>query len=443
MHDHDRFILFYFCRRLSDSSLTMRHRQRASGAAGLWDPANERDACGVGLVVDRRGARGGGGPCGVLPLALTALARLSHRGAVDADGRTGDGAGVMTQIPHALLADELGERGVELPDPGMFATGLVFLPRGQRERRSCRETVARVLAARGLKLLAWRKPPVSERALGEKALGCCPEIAQLFVERPDGLSGEEFERHLFLARKRIERQLRRFVPDRFSVVSLSHRTLVYKALVRGVDLAAFYRDLENPLYETAFALFHQRYSTNTSPSWALAQPFRMLAHNGEINTIAGNRARMRAREASIEAAGELGQRELLPLIEDRTSDSGSLDNAAELLVRSGRSFPHAMAMLLPPAWENDHELDPGVRAFYEYHSGLMERAGEHRAPRTPRPRRPRRRGPRQRRSPWDQGDPGASLRAGPLPPARALPAARGSGSRHVEGREVGSGSPRQ
>jgi glutamate synthase domain-containing protein 2/glutamate synthase domain-containing protein 1/glutamate synthase domain-containing protein 3 len=338
------------------------------GIRGLWDPEEERDACGVGLVVDRRGGR----DRGVLPLALTALARMSHRGAVDADGRTGDGAGVTTQIPHAILDEEFARRGEKLPEPGFFATGLLFLPRRAQERRSCRETVSRVLSSRGLPVLSWRRPPLSEQALGEKARGSCPAIAQLFVGRPDGLSGDEFERRLYLARKEMERRLRPLLPDRFCVVSLSHRTLVYKALVRGADLAAFYPDLENPLYETAFALFHQRYSTNTSPSWALAQPFRLLAHNGEINTIAGNRARMRAREASYAAAGEQGRKELLPLIEERTSDSGNLDNAAELLLRAGRSLPHAMTMLIPPAWENDHALAPETRAFYEYHSGLME-----------------------------------------------------------------------
>ncbi len=342
--------------------------KRGRPEAGLWDSGDERDACGVGLVVDRGGVQ----RRRVLSLALAALGRLSHRGAVDADGRTGDGAGVTTQIPHALLADEFARRGERLPEPGLFATGLLFLPRRPQVRRACRETVVEVLASRGLKLLAWRNPPLSDQALGEKARGSRPWIAQLFVGRPEGLSGEEFERRLYLARKEMERRLDRFLPDRFCVVSLSHRTLVYKALVRGVDLAAFYRDLENPLYETAFALFHQRYSTNTSPSWALAQPFRLLAHNGEINTIAGNRARMRARQASLAAAGEPGRLELLPLIEERTSDSGNLDNAAELLVRSGRSLPHAMAMLLPPAWEHDRELQPDVRAFYEYHSGLME-----------------------------------------------------------------------
>src|SRR6202162_56809 len=339
----------------------------SDGNRGLWDPGKERDACGVGLVVDRRGGR----DRVVLPLALTPLARMSHRGAVHADARTGDGAVVPTRIPHALLEEEFARRGEKLPEPGLFATGLFFLPRREGERRSCLQTVSRVLSSRGLPVLFWRKPPLRERALGEKARGSCPAIAQLFVGRPDGLSGEQFEGRLYLARKEMERRLRPLVPDRFYVVSLSHRTLVYKGLVRGVDLAAFYSDLENPLYETPFALFHQRYSTNTSPSWALAQPFRLLAHNGEINTIAGNRARMRAREASF-AAGRRRGRDLLPLIEERTSDSGNLDNAAELLLRSGRSLPHAMTMLLPPAWENDHGLASDVRAFCEYHSGLME-----------------------------------------------------------------------
>src|SRR6266536_3172972 len=187
---------------------------------GLWDPRNERDACGVGLVVDRRGSRGSGGACDpanptdlgggpggppypqrrrVLSLALTALERMSHRGAVDADGRTGDGAGVTTQIPHALLAEEFARHGGELPEPGVFATGLLFLPRRKSARRVCRETVERVLSSRGLPLLSWRKPPLQERALGDVARGTCPAIEQLFVRRPDGLSGEEFEFELYLA----------------------------------------------------------------------------------------------------------------------------------------------------------------------------------------------------------------------------------------------------
>ena len=334
---------------------------------GLWDSSLERDACGVGLVVDR-----GGASRRVLPLALAALARLSHRGAVDADGRTGDGAGVLTGIPHSLLAQEFERRGEALPGPGLFATGLVFLPRSAGKRLFCRAAVARVLASNGLPLLAWRKPPLDPGALGEKARRSQPEIAQLFVGRPPGIRGDEFERRLHLARKAMERDLEKFLPDRFYVVSLSARTLTYKALVRGVDLPAFFRDLSNPFYETPFALFHQRYSTNTSPSWPLAQPFRLLAHNGEINTIAGNRARMRARETSIVAGRHRAAAGLLPLLERRTSDSGNLDNAAELLLRTGRTLPHAMTMLIPPAWENDGELSAEARSFHEEQAALME-----------------------------------------------------------------------
>ncbi|HEX9688841.1 MAG TPA: glutamate synthase subunit alpha, partial [Thermoanaerobaculia bacterium] len=325
----------------------MNHRERSEKRAGLYDPVFEHDACGVGFVADRAGRASPE----VLPLALQALSRMAHRGAVNADGRTGDGAGVTTQIPRALLADEFAERGVRLPEPDGHAVGLVFLPVREDERRVCREAVAGVLRAKGLPLLGWRKVPIREEVLGPRARASLPVILHLMVGRPSGLSDEEYEGRLFLARKEMERRLRLFSPERFCVVSLSHRTLVYKALVRGVDLAEFYPDLGHPLFATALALFHQRYSTNTLPSWALTQPFRMLAHNGEINTISGNRAHMRSREAAIEAGGPSEQKALLPLLQEGMSDSASLDNAAELLTRTGHTLLQAVAMLLPPAWE--------------------------------------------------------------------------------------------
>jgi glutamate synthase (ferredoxin) len=335
---------------------------------GLANPADGRDACGVGFVAER-----GGRPTRrVLPLALTALCRMSHRGAVAADGRTGDGAGVTTQIPHLLLAEDFAERGKSLPEPDRFAAGLLFLPRGEDHRRVCRQTVERVLGERQMPLLGWRKPPLRDDALGATARRSAPVLSQIFVGRPDGIGPEEFERGLFLARKEIDRRLRLFLPESFSFVSLSHRTLVYKALVRGVDLGEFFEDLSNPLFETAFALFHQRYSTNTVPSWARTQPFRLLAHNGEINTIAGNRARMEARAAAIRARGLSEEVALLPLLDSETSDSANLDNAAELLLRTGRPLLQAISMLMPPAWENDVELPGGDRAFFEYHAGLLE-----------------------------------------------------------------------
>ena len=297
---------------------------------------------------------------------------MAHRGAVDADGRTGDGAGVTTQIPHDLLADELCERGRTLPAPGRYGAGLVLLPAREDERRPCIETVARALAASGVPLLGWRRVPIREEVLGPRARSSRPALQQLLVGRPEGLSDGEYESRLFLARKEMERRLQLFAPDRFFVASLSHRLIVYKALLRGVDLADFYPDLENPLFQTAFALFHQRYSTNTFPSWALTQPFRTLAHNGEINTISGNRCRMRSRGEAIAAEGRPEQEALLPLLQAAMSDSGSLDNAAELLTRAGHPLLKAIAMLLPPAWENDDRLDEDVRAFFEYQAGRME-----------------------------------------------------------------------
>jgi glutamate synthase (NADPH/NADH) large chain/glutamate synthase (ferredoxin) len=297
---------------------------------------------------------------------------MAHRGAVDADGRTGDGAGVITQIPHDLLASEFARRGARLPNAGSLAVGLFFLPSGEDERRVCRESVTRALRDGGLPLLGWREVPVREEALGPKARGSRPAIFHLLVGRPEGLTDGEYETRLFLARKEMERRLCPFLPERFAVASLSHRTLVYKALARGVDLAGVYPDLENPLFATAFALFHQRYSTNTLPSWALTQPFRVLAHNGEINTIPGNRARMRSRGAAIAAGGRPEQKALLPLLQEGMSDSANLDNAAELLTRTGHSLLQSIAMLLPPAWENDPDLPRDARAFFEYQAARME-----------------------------------------------------------------------
>jgi len=297
---------------------------------------------------------------------------MAHRGAVDADGRTGDGAGVTTQIPHLLLADELLERGARLPPPGRYGVGFVLLPAREDERRPCTEAIARALAASGVPLLGWRKVPIREEVLGARARLSRPSLQQVLVGRPEGLSDGEYEGRLFLARKEMERRLWLFAPDRFFVASLSHCLVVYKALLRGLDLAKFYPDLENPLFETAFALFHQRYSTNTFPSWALTQPFRMLAHNGEINTISGNRLRMRSREEAVAAEGRPEQQALLPLLQPSMSDSASLDNAAELLTRAGDPLLKAIQMLLPPAWENDDRLSDDVRAFFEYQAGRLE-----------------------------------------------------------------------
>jgi glutamate synthase (ferredoxin) len=334
----------------------------------MVDGYSHHDACGVGFIADL-GARP---TAGILPLALEALARLGHRGAVDADGRTGDGAGVITELPHALLAGHLTAVGRPSPAPGDLAAGLVFLPREPDVRTAALKALDEVLARHSLPLLGVREVPIREDALGDKARLSRPHLVHVLVGRPDSMYADAFERALFLARRDVERAMELLGPEEFHVVSLSHRTLVYKALVRGADLRAFYVDLTRPDYLTSFALFHQRYSTNTFPSWSLTQPFRVLAHNGEINTIRGNRSWMQARAGDL-ASPRLGmEADLRRPLREGVSDSASLDEAIELLVRGGRDLDHAITMLMPPAWENDREMADDVRAFYEYHSRLVE-----------------------------------------------------------------------
>ncbi len=299
--------------------------------------------CGVGFV-----ARAAGEPSHtLLEMALTALARLAHRGAAAAD-RSGDGAGVLTQIPRRLL---------DAP-PGV-AVGMFFLP----QARAVLDDIERALGELDLTLVRWREVPLERAALGPRARASCPSVMQALVAAPPAISRDEdaFERRLYLARRVIERGAG---ADVF-VCSLSRRTVVYKALLTGIELPTFYPDLRSPLFETAIAVFHQRYSTNTLPSWPLAQPFRLLAHNGEINTLWGNRNAMRAREARLPEA-------LRPVIWSDGSDSASLDNVLELLVRSGRTPAHALMMLVPEAWERAAELDPALRSFYEFHAPFME-----------------------------------------------------------------------
>ncbi len=327
------------------------------------------DACGVGFVADLSARPGRH----VLPLALEALGRLAHRGAVDADGKTGDGAGVITEIPHAVLAEHLAAQGRPAPGPGGLAAGLLFLSRDESTAAETLQVVERVLAGRSLALLGVRDVPIREEALGEKARRSRPRLAHLLVGRPEGLHADAFERELFLARREMESALGHVGPEEFYVASLSHRTLVYKALVRGLDLRAFYQDLTHPEYATSFALFHQRYSTNTLPSWSLTQPFRVLAHNGEINTIRGNRSWMRARARDLRSQRlGIGADGLTRPFREGASDSATLDETVELLVRGGRDLDHGVAMLMPPAWEKDKEMPDDVRAFFEYSSCLVE-----------------------------------------------------------------------
>jgi len=336
------------------------------------DPWREHDACGVGFV-----ARASGEPSAdIARLALQALARVAHRGAAGTD-RSGDGAGLLTQIPTPLFHREAGRLGVVLQPGQPFAVGAFFLPRESDALARATAIVEDVLRGEGLPVLGWRDVPLDQDVLGAGARASCPTIRQAIVAVPDDGRADDAarERALYLARRTIERRVAAAGSglDPFFVCSLSCRTLVYKALLTGTQLGGFFPDLQSPDFATALAIFHQRYSTNTTSSWPLAQPFRMLAHNGEINTLWGNRNAMAAREPVLAAPvwSDAVDR-LTPVIWAEGSDSASLDNALELLVRSGRDPVHALMMLVPEAHEGAVEMEPALRGFYEFHECLVE-----------------------------------------------------------------------
>jgi glutamate synthase (ferredoxin) len=336
------------------------------GVSGFHESV--KDACGVGLLADIQGRPSRA----ILTQALDALARMAHRGATDADGRTGDGAGIMTQIPFAMLRPAVEALGLDCT-AGALAVGLVFLPGNELAASTARGLVELVLADHGMMTCRWRTVPTDESALGETALRSRPRLAHALVPRPAGLPEEAFEAQLVAARRAIELRAQYAGFDELYVASLSHLTLVYKALVRATDLAACFPDLRDPAYETAFALFHQRFSTNTAPSWRMTQPFRLVAHNGEINTIEGNRRWMRARAHQLSSFVD---RKRSPLGGIRTaagtSDSASFDDALTSVTAAGRGLAHGMTLLMPPAWEADEEMPSDVRSFFDYQASLME-----------------------------------------------------------------------
>lgn len=341
----------------------------------LVDPYFERDACGTGFIADlhaRASHR-------LLQDALTTIARLSHRGAVAADGKTGDGSGILTQLPYKLLASELEQNNITPPAKDDFAVGMFFISRERDPRARAKQIAEQIFAAHHLEFLMWREVPLSLEALGEHAFKTRPYIVQALLARGKQIGiGDAFERALYFARKDIERRGIQEKLKPFYVASMSARTVVYKGLFVSPVLGQFYYDLRNPLFETAIALVHQRYSTNTFPSWELAQPFRMLCHNGEINTLSGNIAWMNAREPFFASSvfGEFldadGHPPVQPLLDLSTSDSGILDNGLELVAMGGRELPHAVMMMIPEAWENVRDLNPEIKAFYHYHATLME-----------------------------------------------------------------------
>jgi glutamate synthase (NADPH/NADH) large chain len=299
----------------------------------------------------------------VVDLALTALERLAHRGAVGSDPLTGDGAGILAQLPHRFFARELS---FELPAIGDYAVAMVFLPRDEALRASSRAAIERAVLGEGLPILGWRDAPTDDTACGPLALETAPFVAQLFVGATDDL-----ERRVYVARRRIERTARaKNLP--IYVASFSSRTIVYKGLLLPERLPLFYRDLADPRFESAVAIAHQRFSTNTFPSWQRAHPYRVLAHNGEINTLGGNKAWMKAREPALRSRLGADYDAVVPVLDESGSDSCMLDNLIELLCRYGRSLPHAMAMAVPEAWQRNPELGDARRAFYEYHASILE-----------------------------------------------------------------------
>jgi len=326
----------------------------------------------MGLVASIRGEKSHE----IIRKGLEVLINLTHRGAAGCDPETGDGAGILIQIPHAFFVRECGELGIKLPEPGAYGVAMCFLPVEKHNRLQCEGIFERIAQEEGLTLLGWRDTPINGDAVGREARASQPYIQQLFVGRAAGLEEDAFERLLYRIRRRTENEiLASEIEDKetFYVPSFSCRTIVYKGLMLAPQIEKFYYELANPLVKSAMCLVHQRFSTNTFPSWKLAHPYRYVSHNGEINTVRGNVSWMNARQSVLESSLYDGQIDkLYPVITPGGSDSASLDNAVEFLFQSGRSLPHVMAMLIPEAWSGNPDMDEEKRAFYEYHASLME-----------------------------------------------------------------------
>jgi len=346
-------------------------------AQGLYHPRYEHDACGVGFVVNLNGERSHD----IIRKGLDVLINLTHRGACGCDPETGDGAGVLIEIPHEFFASECAKLGFALPDPGRYAVGMMFLPVEQKQRFLCEGIFERIAREEGLGVLGWRDTPLRVDAIGRQARATQPYIEQVFVRAGENAAGQpttqdEFERKLYVVRRRAEAEIAAsdfHEKDFFYVPSLSSRVMVYKGLLLAPQIADFYRELADPLTRSSLCMVHQRFSTNTFPTWKLAHPFRMISHNGEINTIRGNANWMHARE-SVLKSDRFGDdiSKIFPVIDEAGSDTAMLDNAVEMLTLAGRDLPHVMAMLIPEAWDADSTMSDEKRAFYEYHASLME-----------------------------------------------------------------------
>lgn len=326
---------------------------------GLYSPENEHDACGVGMIVNIRGDKSHQ----LVDSALTVLENMKHRGAEGADNKTGDGAGIMVQIPHEFILLQ----GIPVPEKGKYGTGLIFLPKNKDEQSEILSIILEEIEREGLTLMHLRNVPVNSSILGKDALATEPDIKQVFITGATDIEG--LDRKLYTIRKKIEKRISN---KDFYIASLSSKSIVYKGMLTSMQLRDYYPDLTQPYFTSGLAIVHSRFSTNTFPTWSLAQPFRLLAHNGEINTIRGNRGWMEARESvlSTPLLGDIKQ--IKPIIQPNMSDSASLDNVLEFFVMSGLSLPHAMSMLVPESFNDKNPISEDLKAFYEYHSILME-----------------------------------------------------------------------
>lgn len=344
---------------LFDRSSRLSNAQQQLQGKGLYDASYEHDACGVGMLVNIQGGKSHE----LVDSALKLLENMKHRGAEGADNKTGDGAGILLQIPHEFILLQ----GIPVPEKGKYGTGMFFFPKDEQKQADYLNIIRTTLADKGLELMHVRQVPVDSSVLGKDALAVEPDIKQLFVTAQDG--SEVSEQTLYIVRKEMERLIS---DPEFYVVSLSAKTIIYKGMLSSTQVRTYFLDLEQPYFTSGMAVVHSRFSTNTFPRWSLAQPFRLLAHNGEINTIRGNRTWMEARE-SVLSSPTLGDiTPLRPIVQPGMSDSASLDNVLEFLVRSGLSLPHAMAMLVPESFNDKNPISEELKAFYEYYSILME-----------------------------------------------------------------------
>ncbi len=327
----------------------------------LYHPANEHDACGVGMIVNIHGNKSHE----LVDAALKVLENMKHRGAEGADNKTGDGAGIMVQIPHEFILLQ----GIPVPEKGKYGTGLVFLPKDKNRQAEILRIMIEEIEREGLSLMHLRQVPVNSAILGQSAMETEPDIKQVFITGTPAADVENLERTLYIIRKKIEK---RVADQDFYIVSLSSKNIIYKGMLSSVQVREYFSDLTQPYFTSGLAIVHSRFSTNTFPTWSLAQPFRLLAHNGEINTIRGNRGWMEARE-SVLSTPQLGDiKNIRPILQPGMSDSASLDNVLEFFVMSGLSLPHAMAMLIPESFNDKNPISEDLKAFYEYHSILME-----------------------------------------------------------------------